>query len=330
MADLNNKKILLFIPMGRGIYGTGLSNELEKMGTTVSVYDERPSQSFISKFLIRSAKNIATPYLLSYFTKIIFQNKHKNFDYVLIIRGEGLTPKIMKNLRSAYTEAKFILYLWDSLKNTNTLRVFSYFDKILSFDKTDVENHSQIIFRPLFFLPDYEKVANVVEKPIDILFVGTVRSDRYNVAKKLQSLFANLNVSTFFYFYFPSRLLFLKKKLTDPYFRHSKIKDFKFRRLNAGQVAHYMSMSKSSLDIHETSQNGLNMRVIETLGAKRKLITTNESVNSYDFYDKRNVLIIDRENPIIDLDFINTPYYEIPEKIYYKYSLRGWVEDIFS
>ena len=72
------------------------------------------------------------------------------------------------------------------------------------------------------------------------------------------------------------------------------------------------------------------MRTFEALGAKRKLITTNSHVMEYDFYRENNVLIVDRNNPIIPLSFIKAPYEELPIEIYNKYSLSSWLSNIFN
>ncbi len=330
MINLQNKKVLLFIPRGKGIYGTGVSNELESRGATVTVYDERPSTSTLSKIAIRIAKNLFKLYLYRYFRKIVNQNKNIDFDYVFIVRGEGLTPEIVQMLRKSYGNAVFILYLWDSLISNNISSVFPYFDKIFSFDKEDVSRHSELSFRPLFFLPNYSSIADIQQRDIDFIFIGKVHSDRFSIIKDLHSFFSSTNLKTFYYFYFPSKLLFLKKKITDPAFKNSKISDFKYKMITAEQVSYYMSHSKASLDIEAPGQTGLTMRTIEVLGAKRKLITTNKTIASYDFFDKRNIMIIDRINPKIDLDFIQSSYVEIPNEIYDRYSLKGWIEEIFA
>jgi hypothetical protein len=72
------------------------------------------------------------------------------------------------------------------------------------------------------------------------------------------------------------------------------------------------------------------MRTFEVLGKKRKLITTNRSIKNYDFYNASNILVIDRSCPVIDKKFINVDYQPLPANIYYKYSIDGWLEDIFT
>jgi hypothetical protein len=326
---LTNKNILLFIPKGKGIYGTGIYHELERRGARVFVYDERPSASVALKIILRIAKQIIEPYILYYFKRIISQNKGISFDYILIVRGEGFTAKVMQKLRCAYPGAIYILYLWDSIKYNNTKSLFPYFDRILSFDPEDVKKYAELTLRPLFFLPQYQTIAQKMPSSIDVLFIGTVHSDRYSFIVSLESFIKSNGLITFFYLFFPSKLIFWQKKLTDPIFRKCHPGNFKYEMMTADEASGYMEKARASLDVEGPGQTGLTMRTIEVLGAKRKLITTNKTIQDYDFYDERNILIVNRDNPIIDLKFIKTPFSEIDPDIYNRYSIEAWIDELF-
>jgi len=330
MQLLYGKKILLFVPNGKGIYGSAIIQELYNRGAYVDIYDERPSTSTLSKVLLRIAKPQVGRLFFKYIDGIVRLNKGKEYDYVLVVRGEGFDEKSMRLLRKSFLSARFILYLWDSLKNTNTKKVFGFFDKVLSFDKQDVQNNSGLIHRPLFFIPPYRKISKIVPNKYDVMFLGKVHSDRYAFIKQLERKINELGRSTFFYFYFSSKLLFYQKRFTDGSFRKTSIHDFEFKMLSANDVAEYMANAKCSLDIQHPLQTGLTMRTIEVLGAKRKLITTNEIIKSYDFYNENNICVVDRKNPVIDPAFIDSPYQEIDNDLYEYYSLEGWVNSIFE
>lgn len=72
------------------------------------------------------------------------------------------------------------------------------------------------------------------------------------------------------------------------------------------------------------------MRTIETHGMRKKLITTNQNIKNYDFYDENNILIVDRKNPVIPYAFVESKYKMLPENIYDKYSLTYWIKTIFE
>lgn len=82
--------------------------------------------------------------------------------------------------------------------------------------------------------------------------------------------------------------------------------------------------------MHHPLQTGLTMRTIESIGAQKKLITTNRDIVNYDFYRPENILIVDRERPAVDAEFLAEPYIGLDETIYHRYSLREWPREIFS
>jgi prolyl oligopeptidase PreP (S9A serine peptidase family) len=170
---------------------------------------------------------------------------------------------------------------------------------------------------------------DIEKKTIDVLFVGTVRSDRFSLIRQTEQYLEKTNLSSYFYLYFPSRILFFKKKLTDPDFKRVSINDFNFNLISLNRISSLMEKSFSSLDMKPPNQSGLTMRTIEVLGAQRKLITTNEQVQKYDFFDEQNIAVLKKDFNEIDLDFFNTPFKEIPKDIYEKYYLERWLDDVF-
>lgn len=66
------------------------------------------------------------------------------------------------------------------------------------------------------------------------------------------------------------------------------------------------------------------------MGAKRKLITTNKQIKNYDFYDEKNIQVIDNNFRDLDLGFFETPFHEISKIIYEKYALRNWIDEVLD
>ena len=329
MTDFRNKNIIIYIPFGEGIYGTAIKNELESMGSQVFVFDERPSLGTFAKVAMRLFKKQMSGYFKKYIKNTISAVEIKNIDYVLVIRAEAFTTESINILKSAFKGAKFILYLWDSIKYTNTEKIISNFHKAYTFDLEDSEKFG-IHFRALFFINDYREIALKSSRLTDLIFVGKVHSDRYKFLKDMEVSAVNRGYRFYYYLFIPSRLLFFKYKFFDKSYRNAKLREFHFEMLPGNKVAELLGSSRASLDIQHPTQSGLTMRTIEVLGAKRKLITTNQSIKKYDFYRPENILVIDRDSPTVDLDFILQPYMELPEIVYEKYSLQGWVNEVFS
>jgi hypothetical protein len=125
-------------------------------------------------------------------------------------------------------------------------------------------------------------------------------------------------------------LQFIYNKLFVDEFKSARFKEFKFRPLSQQEVLDIFRKSSTVFDMQHNMQNGLTMRTIETLGAKRKLITTNGNITKYDFYNENNILVLN-EHSISEIDkFIRRDYEPINDRIYEKYSLNRWIEVITS
>src|SRR5690606_20510985 len=112
----------------------------------------------------------------------------KTYDFVFFLKAEVITLNKLNELKYTQPNAKFILYLWDSIKNCESVtELFTSFDKIVSFDRKDVTNNSFMIFRPLFYLDDYVKISNSIKKPTyDITFIGTGHTDRFSLVMRIK------------------------------------------------------------------------------------------------------------------------------------------------
>ena len=86
----------------------------------------------------------------------------------------------------------------------------------------------------------------------------------------------------------------------------SRVDEFMFATLPISAVNDIFMSSRAVLDVTHPRQCGLTMRTLETLGASKKLVTTNTAVRGYDFYDPTNIAVIDRRSPIIDPDFLGS------------------------
>jgi hypothetical protein len=100
--------------------------------------------------------------------------------------------------------------------------------------------------------------------------------------------------------------------------------------LSISAVNDVFMSSRAVLDVTHPRQRGLTMRTLETLGASKKLVTTNASVADYDFYDSANIAVIDRHSPSIDADFLRSAYSPLAPSIVSRYSLSGWLCEVLG
>ncbi len=328
---LQNKNILL-ISVKFFNYEVLIKTELERMGATVALYDERPSNSFFSKAIIRLKKEVYKTKITAYYNKLIIDLKDKSFDYFLLIKGEAVPTFFIEFLRENNPEIKLIYYTYDSFKNNkNGLDIMNLFDAKFTFDSNDAIAY-HMGFRPLFFAKDYANLYLQDENHFnyDLAFIGTAHSDRYTIAENTNN-WCSINGYRMFTFYFsPSKLLFKIKKLTENSFKNFDNDKISFKSLAHSEIIQIYKESKAILDINHPGQNGLTMRSFETLGSGRKLITTNANVQNYPFYNPNNIWIIDRLKPEYDKSFFESTFVPIENELYHSMSLNGWLQEIFG
>jgi len=329
---------ILFIGPRTFGYEREICREIELAGYQVDWFDERPSSSPLIKALIRVHPVLAAPLSNAYFDRIISHSRTMDYKVVFVIKGEALSSEKLRDLRGALPGARFIYYTWDSLKNVkNASNKLHYFDKVYSFDRLDSSSDNRIRHLPLFYSNAYERLpqtvgGGVVASDIDLLLVASLHSDRYSVAQKIFRAARNAvpGFQICEYFYFQSRWVFALRKLLDPEFMLIPWAAVKWRALTPVQTLSLAARSQILVDIHHPGQTGLTMRMMESVGAKKKIITTNPDVKNYEFYDPDNILIVDRGAPMIPVDFLRRPYRPLCDEIYRRYSLRSWLKEILS
>jgi len=90
-----------------------------------------------------------------------------------------------------------------------------------------------------------------------------------------------------------------------------------------------MKNAEILIDLVRSNQTGLSFRIFEAMALQKKIITNNQSIKEYDFYNSNNILVIDNQVDNIADEFLTKPYKEIPEEIYYKYTLENFINTLF-
>ena len=125
-------------------------------------------------------------------------------------------------------------------------------------------------------------------------------------------------------------MVYLYNKLTNPDYKNVTKQDIRFDSISPSKIKEIYKESRCILDVEHSAQRGLTMRTIEMIGLNKKLITTNQNISKYDFYDKNNICIINKKNPVVPVEFWNSPYIPIKNQILQRYSLRSFVQEIFD
>ena len=334
-TSLIGKKVLLIALPG---YSTGIIEAMKSLGAEVDYIHDKPDEGLVSKTLGRLQIGIYQNVLSSYYEKEIDKLKNRDYDYILSIRGEYTPISTLQLLRKVFPHAKLVLYMWDGLHKQNTRGIekkWPYYDRVFTFDRYDYEENKETIdFLPLYYydkyLPTSIKSANNEDLRYAVSFIGTAHDDRIKIVKSVMNQCKKDGVTCFSYFYMPHKLIYLKNKLFNTNFKNVDEDNVSYEMLPFEKLYQIYADSKCIVDVENKGQHGLTMRSIEILGLKRKFITTNKDIVNYDFYNPNNILVIDRDNPIVDREFFDTPYEELDEELYQKYSIKNWILEVLS
>ena len=333
MNFIKNKNIL-FIGTGFNNYDSYIKEEMIRKGANVSYINMS-----LYKFNINIVEKVLNKLTLNFLYRIHYlreldieiesemkSKKKSNYDFVFVIKGEFFKKKIIKNLKDYFSDAKFILYQYDSIdsiKNFNKIK--AYFDFIFSYDTQDCINNENMIFRPTFF---GERVKSDIESKLeyDIYFIGAYSKYRFDIIEKI--LYSNIDKKCFIKLKSRNNLEYMFNYLISS--NKKTYRDIVISKpISYAENVDYILKSKAVLEIVNINQKASTIRTTEIMGMEKKLITDYKKIYEYDFYNENNICIINEHNLNIEQDFLNSKYIRIADDIKYKYSVEGFVEDIF-
>lgn len=247
-----------------------------------------------------------------YFNNLVKEeiNRQKDhYDRIVIIRPDLLSDELLALLRAKTND--FVAYYWDSMSLfPRKHAIKELFDKVYSFDLEDCKNFG---FTPLNNFYYYEDIPATISNNVYCLISY---DKRITVLEKMGEYLHSKGIS--------STIKVYRKKP----FKHKYV-------IPVQTVIPYETMlgemadSSILLEIQKDNQVGLTFRAIESLGLKKKLITNNRQIKSYDFYDEHNIFVIETNEIDIPDSFFATPYKEIDEAIRSKYHLKEWINTLF-
>ncbi|MGS2726647.1 hypothetical protein ACU8DI_08560 [Psychroserpens sp. BH13MA-6] len=246
---------------------------------------------------------------------IVKSTEGKMYDYIIMVRPDLFFDTQLLTLKSRTRH--FIAYYHDSINNIQRKKeVIHFFDKVYAYEKKDVEQHD------LQFLSNFIYLDQYTQKPSETYDAFTIMSKDYrlNTLEAVAKFFKKNHISY--------KFLVHSDKQQPP----SEYVDFITKRQNNQQVLEHISGCKIIVDIHKYGiQDGLTFRVFESLFFQKKLITSNQDIRTYEFYNPNNIMVIEPDSDIdIPMSFFNTPYEALPEAIYQKYHYTSWIKTLLS
>lgn len=324
-----NKRILLISPDFFN-YSQIIKTKLEQSGYNVDWFSDRNCVTFFKRALLRVRKQLLSREIKKYLNAILDFCRDKDYAYVIVINGEVITKEFLNGLRDNQKQAKFVLYMWDSLDNfKDSQQILPCFDSVFSFDPID-SNKYNIRFLPLFYYDEqaYERFSSTA-KVYDYAYIGTVKRGKLKALKTLFDILGKHYSHGYTYLFLQKKLVYFYYKLKDREFKKSKMSDFRYKRLSTEQCEEVLLKSNIVVDVPMKNQNGLTIRTLETISRGQRLITTNENIKDYDFYREDQIYIyhggeIDYTHPFFRCD------QAIDNKEIKKYYIGDWLGQLLA
>jgi len=264
----------------------------EQTGREVELHDERPSNSSALRAIIRVAPALLARLTRKHFLRILNTTEHHQYSLVIVIKGEVTPLWFLQALRTRNPNAVFAFYSFDSITNSSRCRsIFEAFDYLYSFDRADVAAIDELDYKPLFFTAEFTASSSNVAR-YDLSFVGTVHSNRYQLASSVSRALPTSRL--FMFYYVQASWYFWLMKLTGA-FKGIPRSAVSVRKLSRDDVADVFRSSRAVLDVQRYGQTGLTMRTFEVLASGAALLTTNGTIRGEEFFDEERILILERE-----------------------------------
>ncbi len=235
----------------------------------------------------------------------------KGYDIIILHDAPGKQNNyfIKKITKAADISTRLYLYYWNKIDNLEQLKLNSRW-KILSFDWQDSKDQN-LLYVGGFFDAGLQNCSNS-KNDFDVMFIG-LNKGRFDDIRKIESALKERGIITMF------------KLVSNKYLFSSKYS----RPKSYNDVLDLVSKSKSILDITKKGQMGLTLRPYEAIFFQKKLITNNTQIRSYDFYDNRNIFVLDGDVNFDELKkFLNSEFIDYSEKKRSQYSISAWLERI--
>ena len=325
-GDLSGQTILIQVVPYFGLDQV-IIDSLRRRGAVVDHLVDRPYQTAAMHAVAKFAREPVAAQTASLYRRQLAEWGRRHYDHILIINGQTMSDAMLAELQAQYPRARRTFYIWDSFENKPyAVRSLHRYDHALSFDP-DAQSHG-LQLRPLFFSPEFDLHCEPAPD-YDLSFVGTAHSDRPGILAAIDRELGP-DARTFWYQYLKAPWVLQYQRLVNPAFRGLPRSTFTFEAMPRATVRDIFARSRGIVDIEHDHQRGLTIRTFETIGARKKLLTTNAEIRDTEFYRPENIAVIDRTRPRIDPEFLRTPMVELPSEMRYRYSVDGWIDDVLG
>lgn len=242
--------------------------------------------------------------------------KYKKYDKIIIfdivIRSY---PKILAYLITRYGKEKIYIYKWNNNLNQEELLTFKSVDLSHIYDY-DLEESKKYGFRynPIFYNEKYvAKFKKTQNFKYDVFYLGT-NKNRVDKIQMISKILKDKNLKYKFYIIEKNKVNAQDENII---FLSKFVKYKKYIKM--------MLQSRCILDIPQDNQEGLSLRVMESLFFEKKLLTISDSYKKTNLKDSNAILNIFDESKNL-LSFIFDQKSSIKDEVQLFYSFKEWIK----
>ena len=205
------------------------------------------------------------------------------------------------------------IWLWN-IPNFD-VNLYKKYATIYCFDKKYAADNN-INFLEQFYIP---KPLSSINKKDGVVYVGYDKN-RYKILKKVAQQLHKNNISYNFT---------LQKDAQKSYYSANYGIKLVDRPIDYEKVIDISNAYSAILELNISGQTGLTLRTMEALFYGKKLITNNENIRNFPFYNENNFYILGKDKRNIKA-FLKEEYQEINSELLSEYTYKKWINDILK
>jgi hypothetical protein len=201
------------------------------------------------------------------------------------------------------------MYSWNIIKESDIPRFKKLSWELWSFDQGDCQKYGMRFNKPFLAASLVKPDDRTPTIKQDVFFIGTDKGRKERILK-IKDMLDTLAISS-------------KIIIVDP-----KLENSISAPMPYCEILFEVQQSKAILDVHMEGEEGISQRELEALFYRKKLLTTRKEVKNRDFYDPRNIYIIDFLHCHSDeiLQFLDSPMAEVSGEIVESYFFDEWLK----
>jgi hypothetical protein len=255
----------------------------------------------INTFDVISGRDLLDPVYFNF-----FHPKLKEYELIIFL-DYGFEMEMAIRVRS-YTKAKMVLFFWNHFKEEHfqllkQAQNNSAIDEVYHFDRLEAKElgilHNSSFYSKNMKMPDVEITSD--------LFFGATDNGRKEQAESYKKKFEQQELKTN-YFILPSR------GNDQPNY------------LSYAEYLELTAHSRGILELLRAGQRGVTLRTFESIYFEKKLVTSNEAITSYRFYNPKNMFLLQGRELDELSTFLHTPYQAVENELLDFFDASHWAQ----